>query len=69
MIEPKVGKTYRVYHSRKGRFEVRIDKIDDDCVDCTIVKGEAVFLASDNRSVGESITMRKTMCFFVELKE
>lgn len=63
-MEPIVGKTYEVTHSRKGTFNLRVTGMDDEWVNGTIVAGSAEFFTEENREAGEVITLRRSLCIF-----
>ena len=64
---PEAGKTYKVAHSRKGKFSMRVDSIDGEWVTGEIVKGKAgAMLHYNERDTGESITIRRCLCTFSE---
>lgn len=66
--EIKVGATYRVSHTRKGAFVLRVDRLDDVWATGTIVSGRARALLDYNEvETGEEITIRRSFCTFVEV--
>ena len=66
----EVGKTYRVSHSRKGTFDMRMTFVGDEWADGMIVKGRAkAMLPHNERETGEKITVRISFCTFTEIKE
>jgi len=66
----EVGKTYRVIHSRKGTFDMRIASFNDEWAEGVIVKGSAKAMMDYNeKETGENITVRISFCHFVEVKD
>jgi len=63
----ETGKTYKVHHSRKGTFTMRITKDDGGWVEGVIVDGEAKYLTETNRVGGEAISIRKSLCSFKKI--
>lgn len=68
MTEIEVGKIYKVIHSRKGSFVVRIKDVSKDWVGAEIVAGKAKYINQPEREEGEEITLRKSLCNFFEFK-
>jgi hypothetical protein len=64
----EVGKTYEVSHSRKGKFALRVTKIDDDWITGVIVAGKAQFISKPAAGNGDMITLRKSFTTWKELK-
>lgn len=62
------GETYKVHHSRKGAFTMKITKDDGDWVAGVIIDGEAKYLSDANRGKEESINVRKSFCSFEKVK-
>ncbi|MCW5591017.1 MAG: hypothetical protein KIS74_02860 [Burkholderiales bacterium] len=63
-----VGTTYRVDHTRKGRFTVRLTRFDDTWATGVVVDGLAAALLPENeRGVGEEVTFRRSFATFSEL--
>ena len=63
-----VGNTYKVAHSRKGRFILRVTAVSGEFVTGVIVSGVAVAMLEYNaRSSGEEITIRLTHCVFEQV--
>lgn len=68
--KPEVGKTYRVSHSRKGTFNMKMTSVGDEWAEGTIVKGRAgALLHYNEKETGEEITVRISFCSFNEVKE
>lgn len=64
----EVGKTYAVDHSRKGRFQLKVTKVNDEWVYGTVVEGVAAAQMEYNmREVGESVTLRREFASFREV--
>lgn len=62
---PEVGKTYRVRHSRKGTFVLRVTGRSDEWVSGVIVSGKASAMLPYNEVFkGEELTMRTSFCTF-----
>jgi hypothetical protein len=57
-LEP--GATYKLDHSRKGKFVAKLLKINGEFADVEIVDGEAVMLSSwnENGQPGDTLTLR-----------
>lgn len=65
VVNPEVGQTYRVKHSRKGIFEMRVTGVDKDWAHGVITDGFAgAILPYNEREVGEDITVRRSFCVF-----
>jgi hypothetical protein len=63
--EPTVGGVYAVNHSRKGKFQMRVDRIDGEWVEGVIVSGTAQAMLDYNvRETGEDITVRTCLATF-----
>jgi len=63
--EPTVGGVYAVNHSRKGKFQMRVDRIDGEWVEGVIVSGTAQAILDYNvRETGEDITVRASLATF-----
>ncbi len=66
---PRVGETLEIEHQRKGKFTMRLIRIDDEWMTGKIIKGEAKAMMSYNvKEEGEEITIRRSMCFFYPVK-
>ena len=64
-VEPVVGETYNVYHTRKGRFVMRVDAVRGEWVDGEVVRGTAkAMLPYNKRAAGEGIVVRRSFCTF-----
>jgi len=64
-IELKIGNIYNVSHSRKGKFQMRVDAIGDDFVSGVIVSGKAGALMEYNVAyIGDNISVRKSLATF-----
>jgi hypothetical protein len=61
MIEPEVGQTYVVHHSRKGTFTVRMLAVYDDWIEGEVVDGEVKYLARPYGESGEKVSMRRSL--------
>lgn len=58
----EVGKVYKINHSRKGKFSIKVTKVSEEWVDGDIVEGVAGAIMSYNvRETGESICSRKSL--------
>lgn len=58
-VPPKVGKHYRIEHSRKGTFTCKIISVDDEWAEIEIIEGEAKAMsAGGSRRAGEWVTVR-----------
>jgi hypothetical protein len=57
-VTPEIGKEYRVRHSRKGVFCIRVTAIAPPWIDGVITSGTAgAILPHNERYVGETITI------------
>lgn len=57
----EIGKTYKIRHSRKGVFCIRVESISDEWVNGVIVSGHSgAMMQYNERSEGDEITIRKT---------
>jgi hypothetical protein len=66
--ELEVGQTYKVNHSRKGIFTIRLDHFDQEWVTGYIVDGKAGAMLEYNEiGAGEPITFRKTFATFTKI--
>lgn len=60
---PVVGTTYRVEHSRKGTFVVRMKGVSGEWATGVIVSGHAHAMLPENEvEEGEELTMRASLC-------
>jgi len=60
-----VGRVYRVHHSRKGTFTMRILTVDDEWVSGELVDGIANAIVPYNvRGPGEKLTIRDSHALF-----
>jgi len=67
MSKFEVGKTYRVAHSRKGRFTLKITGGDDEFVTGLMVEGTTRTLLPENRTyTGEELTARTSLMQILE---
>lgn len=58
----QVGKTYKINHTRKGRFSIRVESNDGEWVKGLVVSGKAgAMMAHNEREAGEEITVRKSL--------
>lgn len=66
----KIGKEYKVDHSRKGVFTMEIIEIRDEWVDGIITGGKAHYTSFENphRYAGDPITVRSTLCKFSKIE-
>ena len=67
-MTPKVGKTYKVVHSRKGTFIGECVSVDDDFATFMIVGGTAKYMGEENRTSGEKVAVRLEFCSLSEVK-
>lgn len=66
----EVGKTYAIFHSRKGRFSGRVVSFDDEWATVLISREVAKAMMRDNvRCEGEELTVRLSQCTFTEEAE
>jgi uncharacterized protein (UPF0179 family) len=66
----EVNKTYKVNHSRKGKFIGKLVSNDGEWVKIEISDGKAQALLEMNEAyVGETITVRRTFCTFEEVAQ
>lgn len=69
MTNLEVKKTYKVNHSRKGTFELKITSLSEEWVTGIIVNGMArAMLPYNEKEIGEEITIRRSFCRFEEIK-
>ena len=66
-MKPEINKTYKVIHSRKGKFTMHVTDIDGEWVSGFITGGRAKYLADNDRLAGEEITIRQCLCAFKEV--
>jgi hypothetical protein len=65
MEREAIGKVFKVHHSRKGNFSMKITGIDGEWITGVIVKGRAgAMLYYNERETGETITIRECLCTF-----
>lgn len=56
----EVGKTYEIYHSRKGKFAIKVISDDGEWLDVEIVSGTAKAMLRGNVAfAGDLLTLRK----------
>lgn len=65
-ITPEIGKTYKVVHSRKGTFSLRVTSISGTSLTGVIADGKARFINDDDREVGDELTIASTLCTLSE---
>ncbi len=59
------GKIYQVTHSRKGMFNIKVIRQDEEWATGMIISGKASAIREYNeREQGEEITIRKSLCSF-----
>ena len=64
------GKIYKINHSRKGEFSIRVTGEDSEWLHGIIVEGAADAILTNNiRNEGEAITVRKSLCLIEEDKD
>lgn len=57
----EIGKTYRISHSRKGIFSLRVTEVCDEWLSGIVVDGRAkAMMYYNEKGEGEPITMRKS---------
>lgn len=67
---PEAGKIYKVTHSRKGIFTMRVDSVGEVWAQGVIVEGKAnALLAYNEKFEGEPITVRIAFCKFTEVSD
>jgi len=67
--ELSIGKTYKVNSSRKGVFNGIVTQCDDTWATLLITHGRArAILDYNEREQGESVTVRRSFCTFIELE-
>lgn len=72
---PEVGKRYHVYHSRKGQFDMDVQRVnqskdEDWWVSGPIIAGRAYYISRLNEregEVGDHITVRASLAKFEEI--
>ena len=65
----QTGKVYEVTHVNKGTFHLRLTHHNKKWITGDIVKGAAgAVLDHNKRACGESITFRKELAVFTEVK-
>lgn len=62
MTELVIGKLYRVRHSRKGTFVLRLQSRDEDSVTGLITEGTARMINGYHQGPGDVITVRLRLC-------
>ena len=68
MASIEIGKTYKVNHSRKGTFHLKVTAVDDAWVTGLIASGKAGAIIPENEVYeGEAITLRASFCVFSEV--
>lgn len=61
----KINEIYKVNHSRKGIFFIKVIDDDDEWVKGTILEGETQTILPENRQgEGDIVRMRKSLCSF-----
>lgn len=64
----EIGKDYKVIHSRKGTFEMRVTREDEEFVTGDIIGGVANSLCACNVAViGDEVIVRRSFCTLVPL--
>jgi hypothetical protein len=63
----KIGKLYKVNHSRKGKFNVRVTSFDDTWVTGVVENSTAVVIMDYNiKESGDTISIRRSLATFQE---
>ncbi len=64
----KVGKSYKVNHSRKGKFILKVTHLTDTWATGVVAAGKAeANLPHNEREQGESVTLRIAFCKFEDI--
>lgn len=64
-MTPEPNRIYRVNHSRKGRFVMRVDHVGEEWVHGFVVDGVAKAIMDYNiKEPGDPITVRLSHCQF-----
>lgn len=66
---PEVGKKYRVMHSRKGNFFMRVELVNGDAAQGVIVDGVAKMISGGDLEPGEVVSISNTLCTLIEASE
>lgn len=66
-VAPQPGNEYKVNHSRKGIFTMRVDSVDGEWAHGVITGGHARYISEDDRHQGEKITIRIELANFYPL--
>lgn len=65
LLEPEVGQTYRLVHTRKGTFQVKVLALDSEWVDVQITGGKAKLTSdTDNLGPGSTFSVRRSFALF-----
>lgn len=64
----EIDKIYKIIHSRKGTFTLRITEIGEEFVTGIILNGVAKNLSREDDIIGDKITIRKEFCIFLKTK-
>lgn len=65
----EVGKTYKVNHSRKGKFTMKVTYVDEEWATGVITDGHAKGRMHYNYVMtGESVTVRRSLAEFEEVQ-
>lgn len=65
---PAVGGVYAVNHSRKGKFNMLVTRVDGEWIDGRIVSGKAkALLPYNEKETGEEVTVRQCLATFTLL--
>jgi len=68
MITLKIGKTYKMHHSRKGDAVVKVFDIDGEWIDCQVVSGRLKGMGAGSlRDAGDMIRVRDCLATFTEI--
>ena len=66
---PQVGEFLEIHHQRKGKFFIQVTGVTDEWIDGVIVHGTAKAMMEYNvKEEGESISCRRSLCFFYPVK-
>jgi len=66
-ILPKLGKVYKVHHSRKGSFVAECVQADPEGARFKIIGGEANFISRENAVPGETISVMHFLSRYEEV--
>ena len=61
-----MGKTYKIVHSRKGEFIIRVTELGSGSCTGKIIDSKATMISYEDRMVGEIVQFKLCLCDSIE---